>query len=117
MLKLKRTYDPADSQDGYRVLVDRLWPRGISKEKTKVDLWMKEIAPSDALRKWFGHDPERWTEFQARYRKELQKKSELVKEIRQLDRKLPCGNTLLYSAKDELHNQAVALLAFLKKRN
>jgi len=116
MLKLKRTYDPADSQDGYRVLVDRLWPRGLSKEKAKVDLWMKEIAPSDALRKWFGHDPERWMEFQARYRKELQKKSELIKEIRQLDGKYPTV-TLLYSAKDELHNQAVALLAFLKKRN
>ena len=114
MLKLKRTYDPADSQDGYRVLVDRLWPRGLTKEKAKVDLWMKEIAPSDALRKWFGHEPERWTEFQARYRKELQKKSELIKEVRQLDKKYPTV-TLLFSAKDELHNQAVALLAFLKK--
>ncbi|HTC63916.1 MAG TPA: DUF488 domain-containing protein [Candidatus Saccharimonadales bacterium] len=115
MLKLKRTYDPADSQDGYRVLVDRLWPRGISKEKAKVDLWMKEIAPSDALRKWFGHDPERWMEFQARYGKELQKKGEFIKEIRQLEKKYRTV-TLLYSAKEELHNQAVALLAFLNKR-
>jgi uncharacterized protein YeaO (DUF488 family) len=115
MLKLKRTYDPADSQDGYRVLVDMLWPRGLSKEKAKVDLWMKEIAPSDALRKWFGHEPERWTEFQASYRKELQKKSELIMEIRRLEKKYRTV-TLLYSAKDEAHNQAVALLEFLKKR-
>ena len=116
MLKLKRIYDGAELQDGYRVLVDRLWPRGLSKEKAKVDLWMKEIAPSDALRKWFGHDPERWMEFQARYRKELQQKSELVKEISQLEKKYRTV-TLVYSAKDELHNQAVALLAFLKKRS
>jgi uncharacterized protein YeaO (DUF488 family) len=115
MLKLKRTYDLADSQDGYRVLVDRLWPRGLSKQKAKVDLWMKEIAPSDALRKWFGHETERWNEFQIRYRKELQKKDELIKEIRQLEKKYGTL-TLLFSAKDEVHNQAVALLAFLKKR-
>jgi uncharacterized protein YeaO (DUF488 family) len=115
MVKLKRIHDLAEPQDGYRVLVDRLWPRGLSKEKAKVNLWMKEVAPSDALRKWFGHKPERWTEFQARYRKELQKKDELIKEIRQLEKKYGTL-TLLFSAKDELHNQAVALLAFLKKR-
>jgi uncharacterized protein YeaO (DUF488 family) len=115
MLKLKRIYDGAEPQDGYRVLVDRLWPRGMSKEKAKVDLWMKEIAPSDGLRKWFGHDPERWMEFQARYRKELQKKDELIKEISQLKKKYRTV-TLLYSARDELHNQAVALLAILKNR-
>jgi uncharacterized protein YeaO (DUF488 family) len=115
MLKLKRIYDLAGPQDGYRVLVDRLWPRGMSKEKAKVDLWMKEIAPSDALRKWFGHDLDRWIEFQARYRKELQKKSELIKEIRHLEKKYGTL-TLLFSAKDELHNQAVALQSFLKKR-
>jgi uncharacterized protein YeaO (DUF488 family) len=115
MLKLKRIYDGAEPQDGYRVLVDRLWPRGMSKEKAKVDLWMKEIAPSDGLRKWFAHDPERWMEFQARYRKELQKKDELIKEISQLKKKYRTV-TLLYSARDELHNQAVALLAILKNR-
>jgi uncharacterized protein YeaO (DUF488 family) len=115
MLKLKRIYDGGEPQDGYRVLVDRLWPRGVSKEKAKVDLWMKEIAPSDGLRKWFGHQPERWMEFQARYRKELQKKDGLIKEISQLKKKYRTV-TLLYSARDELHNQAVALLAFLKNR-
>lgn len=115
MLKLKRIYDPSQVGDGYRVLVDRLWPRGVSKAKAKVDLWMKEIAPSDALRKWFGHDPERWMEFQARYRKELHKKYELIKEIRELEKKYGTI-TLVYSAKDELHNQAVALCTFLKKR-
>jgi uncharacterized protein YeaO (DUF488 family) len=86
----------------------------LTKEKAKVDLWMKEIARSDALRKWFGHEPERWTEFQARYRKELRNKTELLKEIKQLEKKYRTV-TLLYSAKDELHNQALALLAFLKK--
>ena len=73
MFKLKRIYDASEASDGYRVLVDRIWPRGVSKEKARIDLWMKEIAPSDALRKWFGHDPERWEEFQKRYREELQK--------------------------------------------
>ena len=73
MFKLKRIYEASEASDGYRVLVDRIWPRGVSKEKARIDLWMKEIAPSDALRKWFGHDPERWEEFQRRYREELQK--------------------------------------------
>ena len=114
MLNLKRIYVAAEPQDGYRVLVDRIWPRGESKDKAKVDLWMKEIAPSNALRKWFGHDPERWMEFQARYRKELQKQTELIKQLKQLEKKYGTV-TLVFSARDELHNQAVALRAYLKR--
>src|SRR5271163_1147582 len=106
MLKVKRTYDPSEKSDGFRVLVDRLWPRGISKERAHLDLWLKEIAPSDALRKWFGHDPKRWTEFTARYRKELRAKKELLQEIKKLE--VAHGTvTLLYSAHDQLHNEAI----------
>ncbi len=112
MLKLKRVYDGAEPSDGYRILVDRLWPRGMSKQKASVDLWLKEIAPSDGLRKWFAHDPDRWTEFQKRYRTELRKQTELTKEIKQLERKHH-SITLVYSARDEEHNQAVALRAYL----
>ncbi len=115
MYKLKRVYEAAKRSDGYRILVDRLWPRGVSKEKAGVDLWMKEIAPSDALRKWFGHDPERWTEFQKRYRAELRKQAFLIKELKQLEKKHPTI-TLVYSARDEEHNQAVALCSYLKRR-
>lgn len=112
MFKVKRVYDPAGSQDGYRVLVDRIWPRGMSKEKAHVDLWMKEIGPSDRLRKWFGHDPKRWAEFQKRYRGELKKNSRLVDELRGLAKK-DRTVTLVYSARDDQHNQAVALRKFL----
>jgi uncharacterized protein YeaO (DUF488 family) len=113
MLKIKRVYDSYETEDGFRILVDRLWPRGISKEKAHLDLWLKEIAPSDALRKWFGHDPERWTGFGAKYRRELVGKTDLVRQIRKLEREK--GDvTLLYSAHDTLHNQAVVLLKFLK---
>ena len=108
MLKIKRIYEPAESSDGFRVLVDRLWPRGVSKAKAHVDLWMKEIAPSDKLRKWFGRDPERWNEFQKRYREELKEKSELLGQLRALHKKHR-NVTLVYGAKDEQHNQAVAL--------
>lgn len=113
MFKIKRIYEPAESSDGYRVLVDRLWPRGVSKAKAHVDLWMKEIAPSDKLRKWFGHDPERWAEFQKRYRKELKEKSELVGQLRDVQkehRKV----TLVYGARDVQHNQAIILRDFLE---
>ena len=84
MFKLKRVYDTSEASDGYRVLVDRIWPRGVSKEKARIDLWMKEIAPSDTLRKWFGHDPERWEEFQRRYREELQEEIGLTSQLQQL---------------------------------
>jgi uncharacterized protein YeaO (DUF488 family) len=115
MFKVKRIYEPAEPSDGYRVLVDRLWPRGVSKEKARIDLWMKEIAPSDALRKWFGHDPERWQEFQRRYRRELQGEIELTKQLKQLE-KQHGTLTLVFSARDERHNQAVALRALLEGR-
>ncbi len=114
MFKVKRAYAPAGQEDGYRVLVDRLWPRGVSKQKARVDVWMKEIAPSDRLRKWFGHDPKRWAEFQQRYREELKKNTELTAELRQLE-KTHGTVTLVYSAHDEQHNQAVALRDFLDK--
>ena len=115
MLKLKRIYDGAEPSDGYRILVDRIWPRGMSKQKAGVDLWLKEIAPSDALRKWFAHDPERWMEFQRRYRGELRKQKALTDGVKELEKKHRTV-TLIYSARDERHNQAVALRAYLKKR-
>jgi uncharacterized protein YeaO (DUF488 family) len=114
MIKVKRIYVAAEASDGYRILVDRLWPRGMSKEKAKIDLWLKEIAPSDALRKWFGHEPERWDEFQVRYRKELKQKKELLAQVRQLE-KQHRNVTLLYGARDESHNEAVALVKLLKR--
>lgn len=113
MLKIKRIYDPKDAGDGFRVLVDRIWPRGISKERANLGLWLKEIAPSDALRKWFAHDPERWAGFRAKYRKELAAKMDLVRQIKKLEREHG-SVTLLYSAHDPLHNQAVVLRQFLK---
>jgi len=113
MLKIKRVYDLPDKDDGFRVLVDRLWPRGISKERAHLDLWLKEIAPSDALRKWFAHDPKRWTGFTAKYRKELSSKKEFMRQIKKLE--ADHGSvTLLYSAHDPAYNQAVALRQFLK---
>jgi uncharacterized protein YeaO (DUF488 family) len=115
MFRVKRIYEAAESSDGYRVLVDRLWPRGVSKEKAKVDLWLKGIAPSDALRKWFGHDPKRWEEFQKRYREELKEESGAVAQLKELQKEHGTV-TLLYSAHDEEHNQAVALEKYLKGR-
>jgi uncharacterized protein YeaO (DUF488 family) len=115
MLKLKRVYESRSASDGYRVLVDRLWPRGLSKERAHVDLWMKEIGPSDALRKWFGHDPARWTPFRERYWKELEDEQQLVAQLKQVLKEHRIV-TLLYGAKDEEHNQAVALQGFLQKR-
>lgn len=115
MFRVKRICDAAESTDGYRVLVDRLWPRGVSKEKAKLDLWLKDIAPSDALRKWFGHDPKRWREFEKRYREELKKVSCVVAQLKELCKEHGTV-TLLYSAHDQEHNQAVALETYLKER-
>lgn len=113
MIRIKRVYEEPAKQDGYRILVDRLWPRGLTKERAKVDLWVKEIAPSDALRKWFGHEPEKWPEFAKRYRSELAKKKDLLKEVKKLEREH--GNlTLLYGRKDEKQNQAVLIASALK---
>ncbi len=113
-LKLKRAYEPASADDGLRVLVDRLWPRGISKKSAHIDLWLKEIAPSAALRKWFGHDPAKWADFRKRYFDELKTHGDL---IAQLLRRIRQGRvTLVYSAKDEQHNDAVALKEFLARQ-
>jgi uncharacterized protein YeaO (DUF488 family) len=114
MIKIKRIYEPAAEEDGFRILVDRLWPNGIKKEKAKIDLWLKEVAPSDELRKWFSHDPEEWEEFKKKYAKELARKQELLKEIRQIETEKGTV-TLLYSARDVEHNNAVALKEVLEK--
>ncbi len=106
-IRLKRAYDDAASSDGRRILVDRLWPRGVSKEDAAIDDWPKEIAPSAELRKWFGHDPEKWGEFRKRYRKELQDHADELGRIR--DHARHGTVTLVYAAKDEEHNQAVVL--------
>jgi uncharacterized protein YeaO (DUF488 family) len=113
LIRVKRIYDPAQMEDGFRILVDRPWPRGLSKEKAKVDLWLKEVAPSNELRKWFSHDPARWQEFQVRYNKELEAKNELLDKIKALEREKNVV-TLLYSARDGIHNQAVALSKVLQ---
>ncbi|MBS1496792.1 MAG: DUF488 family protein [Bacteroidetes bacterium] len=107
MLHTKRAYQAYNTSDGYRVLVDRLWPRGITKDKAHIDCWLKEIAPSAQLRKWFAHDPGKWEEFKKRYREELKDSvalPELVKIIK--EKKVV---TLVYAAKDEVHNNAALL--------
>ena len=114
MFRIKRVYETAKSDDGYRILVDRLWPRGVSKASGSVDLWLKEIAPSADLRKWFNHDTEKWHAFKSKYKKELKGNAALVEKIRNID----CDKgivTLLYAAKDEQHNQAVVLHEFLSE--
>ena len=113
-MKLKRVYLPAEETDGYRILVDRLWPRGISKEKAKIDLWLKEVAPSNELRKWFGHDPERFNAFTERYKAELQA-SGALEELRQAIQEHP-NTTLLYAAHDEQHNNAIVLQELLETK-
>jgi uncharacterized protein YeaO (DUF488 family) len=106
-IRLKRAYEPASSDDGTRILVDRLWPRGVRKADAAIDHWFKEIAPSTELRRWFGHDPRRWKEFQRRYRAELSHQTALMNEIRARARDGPV--TLVYAARDETHNEAVVL--------
>lgn len=110
---VKRAYDPPARGDGFRILVDRLWPRGMAKEKLKLDLWLKDIAPSDILRKWFSHDPERWDEFKAHYFEELDAKKEPLESIIKEAEKCPV--TLLFSSKEERLNNAVALKEYLEK--
>ena len=115
MLRIKRIYEPPAADDGCRILVDRLWPRGLLKEKAQLDTWMKELAPSDDLRRWFGHDPERWEEFQRRYRAELRSHSALLDEL--------CRNaqqttvTLLFAARDTQYNNAVVLKEVLESHS
>ncbi len=110
-IRVKRIYEPPEPADGYRLLVDRLWPRGVSRESASLDAWMKEVAPSSELRRWFGHDASRWQEFNRRYAIELGTRQNLVAEILSLARDRPV--TLLYSARDSDHNQAVALAEYL----
>lgn len=106
-IRIKRVYDKPNKQDGRRILVDRLWPRGLTKEKAKIDLWLKDIAPSPELRNWFGHDPDKWPEFEKRYLVELKRNREAVKLLKE---ELDKGTaTLVYGAKDEEHNAAVVL--------
>ena len=109
----KRAYDPAGPEDGYRVLVDRLWPRGIRKEALALDDWCKELAPSDELRRWFGHDPKLWAAFYQRYHKELGEKPAPLRALLRACTGRPL--TLVYGAKDPRHNNAVALKMFLQK--
>ena len=114
MIKIKRTYEKPSKDDGYRILVDRLWPRGVSKDEAKIDLWLKEISPSNELRNWFSHDPKRWEGFKSKYRNELKEKKELVEELKKIEKEKNII-TLLYSAKDEQHNNVIVLSEILKK--
>ncbi len=111
-IKTKRVYESAECGDGKRVLVDRLWPRGLSRAGARIDLWLKEIAPSTELRRWFAHDPARWAEFKQRYREELDTKHDAV---RQLLDEAATGLTLLYSARDDTRNNAAALQEYLER--
>ena len=110
-VRLKRAYEAAASSDGLRVLVDRLWPRGVTKDAAAVDLWLKDLAPSTELRKWFGHDPQRWPEFQRRYGEEVRTHAEAFEQLRDVARKQRV--TLVFAAKDEDHNDAVVLRSLL----
>ena len=112
MLKIKRVYDDVSNQDGKRILIDRVWPRGIKKEELKHDEWYKDIAPSTELRKWFDHDEEKWAEFKNKYKKELESHQDMLDDIR----KDADGHnvTLLYAAKDEKHNHAIVLKEVLE---
>lgn len=112
MITLKRIYEPYDKKDGFRVLVDRLWPRGISKEKAHLDLWLKDIAPSTELRKWFNHDPEKWLEFQKRYKAEIAANRDAFTMLKKMTKEKQIV-TILYGAKDEEHNEAVVLRKLL----
>ncbi|MCG8606274.1 DUF488 domain-containing protein [bacterium] len=114
MIKLKRVYETPSPEDGLRVLVERLWPRGLTKEAAKVDLWIKEVAPSPQLRKWYAHDPDKWPEFQRRYRAELMEKASEIEELRSI---VESGNvTFVFAARDVERNSAVLLKSFLEKQ-
>ncbi len=115
MINLKRVYEKASKTDGERILVERLWPRGLTKAKASIDLWLKEVAPSAELRKWFAHDPAKWPEFRRRYWKELRGHAEAVALLRKKGRRGVV--TLVFGAKDEERNSAVALVAFLRRKS
>lgn len=114
MLALKRAYDPASRDDGIRLLVERLWPRGVSKTKLRLDAWLKDVGPTTELRQWFAHDPEKWSLFRARYFRELDSRPESWRPILSASRRGPV--TLVYSSHDEEHNNAVALKEFLQAK-
>lgn len=111
-MKVKRVYLPPEKTDGIRILVDRLWPRGLTKEKAAVDVWLKDIAPSTELRKWFAHDPAKWKEFKKRYHSELKNNKEQVAVLKEQLKRGPV--TLLYGARDEEHNEAIVLKEWMK---
>ncbi|MEO1784542.1 DUF488 family protein [Thermodesulfobium sp. 4217-1] len=111
MIKIKNVYEGHSESDGFRILVDRFWPRAVSKEKASIDLWLKEIAPANDLRKWYSHDPKKWEEFKSKYFTELQEKEEIIEKIRELEKE--SNLTLVYSSKSPLNN-AAALLEYLK---
>ncbi len=115
MFKLKRAYEKPSGDDGTRILVERLWPRGLTKERAAIDLWLKDVAPSPELRQWFGHDPARWQQFQERYRKELRGKKDAVELLKQKSKKGPV--TLVYAARDEKHNGALVLKKVLDRKD
>lgn len=114
MVRVKRVYEPPQTSDGCRVLVDRLWPRGVSKAHAQIALWLRDVAPSDTLRKWFAHDPQKWPEFQRRYRAELQNQAEALRSLRRLARTHRVV-TLVYAASDTHHNNAVVLAGWLNR--
>lgn len=112
-IKIKRVYEKPDKEDGIRILVDRLWPRGLTKEKARVDVWLKDIAPSTELRKWFGHDPGKWKEFRKRYHRELKGNNEPVAQFKE---QMKLGMvTLLYATIDEEHNEAIVLKEWMSE--
>lgn len=113
MIRLKRIYQPPAKEDGFRILVERLWPRGVSKERARVDLWLKDVAPSPELRTWYGHDPSKWGEFQERYRAELQRNPELERMRQLIEEKKEV--TFVYAARDETRNSALVLKLYLEK--
>jgi uncharacterized protein YeaO (DUF488 family) len=114
MIQVKRVYEKPSRKDGLRILVDRLWPRGLTKERAAVKLWLKDVAPSTELRKWFGHDPAKWKQFQVRYRKELREKKDALKLLKQKSGEHTV--TLVYGARDEEHNEALILKKILEDR-
>ncbi|MGE5832506.1 MAG: DUF488 domain-containing protein [Methanomicrobiales archaeon] len=114
MIRLKRVYAPPSEEDGYRILVERLWPRGISKDRAKIDLWLKDAGASTELRTWYGHDPQRWKEFRRRYFGEIRQRPEVVKLLRDAEREKGTV-TFVFAARDEVHNNAVALKEFLEE--
>ena len=111
MVKIKRVYDPVSKDDGKRILIDRLWPRGVNKDEAKIDEWLKEIAPSAELRRWYGHDPSKWEEFRKRYMKELNEKADIVDRLGKEGKKGQL--TLLFAAKDKEHSNAAVLKEML----